>query len=371
MQRSLGWSKTELTGAFSVALATSALAAFPVGRWLDRHSPRPLMTLGSLLGALLVLAWSRVDDLFLFYLVWVGIGLAMACVLYDAAFTVVTKWFRIRRRQALTAVTLVAGFASFAFSPLSNWLIDAQGWRQALITLALILAAGTVPLHALLLRPAPPRDERGTLGLVPGDPPAPESESAVGAAVALWSSAFWYLTAAFVLSSFAISAVAVHLIPYLREGGRSAAFAAFAAGLMGLMQVPGRIVFAGAARFLPPRLEAPAVFLLQGAGLAVLALTTAVPGALAGVCLFGMGTGMATLVRATALADAYGSAFYGSIAGVAAACATGARALAPVVAAGAYVAFNGYKPLFWLLAAGSVAAAATARRANRRLATTR
>jgi hypothetical protein len=140
---------------------------------------------------------------------------------------------------------------------------------------------------------------------------------------------------------------------------------------MGLMQVPGRIVFAGAARFLPPRLEAPAVFLLQGAGLAVLALTTAVPGALAGVCLFGMGTGMATLVRATALADAYGSAFYGSIAGVAAACATGARALAPVVAAGAYVAFNGYKPLFWLLAAGSVAAAATARRANRRLATTR
>ena len=44
MQRSLGWSKTELTGAFSVALATSAVAAFPVGRWLDRHSPRPLMT---------------------------------------------------------------------------------------------------------------------------------------------------------------------------------------------------------------------------------------------------------------------------------------------------------------------------------------
>jgi sugar phosphate permease len=69
MQRELGWSKTELTGAFSLALATSALAAFPVGRWLDRHSPRPLMTLGSLAGALLVLAWSQVHDLLLFYLV--------------------------------------------------------------------------------------------------------------------------------------------------------------------------------------------------------------------------------------------------------------------------------------------------------------
>jgi hypothetical protein len=78
-----------------------------------------------------------------------------------------------------------------------------------------------------------------------------------------------------------------------------------------------------------------------------------------------MGNGMATLVRATALADAYGSAFYGSIAGIAAACATGARAVAPVVAAGAYVAFNGYEPLVWLMVAGSVLAALSARLANR------
>jgi MFS family permease len=368
IQRALGWSKTELTGAFSLALATSALAAFPVGRWLDRHSPRPLMTVGSLAGALLVLAWSQVHDLLLFYLVWVGIGLAMACVLYEAAFTVVTKWFRARRRQALTAVTLVGGWASFVFSPLSNWLIDLEGWRHALITLAVILAAATVPLHALFLRPAPKRKEREELEapvLVAGEPPAPLAEPVVAASVAVGSSAFWFLTAAFVLSSFAISAVAVHLIPYLLEGGRGAGFAAFAAGLMGLMQVPGRIVFAGATNLLPRRYEAPAVFLLQGAGLALLAATTSAMGVIAAVCLFGMGNGMATLVRATALADAYGSAFYGSIAGIAAACATGARSIAPVVAAGAYVAFHGYKPLLWLLVAGAVLAALSARLANR------
>jgi MFS family permease len=368
MQRDLGWSKSELTGAFSLALATSALTAFPVGRWLDRHSPRPLMTLGSLAGALLVLAWSQVHELLLFYLVWIGIGFAMACVLYEAAFTVVTKLFRERRRQALTAVTLFGGWASFVFSPLSNWLIGAQGWRQALITLALVLGVGTVPLHALFLRPVPVPEEPDALALVAGDPPAPLAEPAVAAGAAVGSSAFWYLTAAFVLSSFAISAVAVHLIPYLLEGGRSAGFAAFAAGLMGLMQVPGRVVFAGAARLMPRRYEAPAVFLLQGAGLALLAATTAAPGVIAAVSVFGIGNGMATLVRATALADAYGSAFYGSIAGVAAACATGARAVAPVVATGAYVAFGGYQPLFWLLVAGSFAAAAASRQANRRLA---
>jgi MFS family permease len=368
MQQALGWSKTELTGAFSLALATSALAAFPVGRWLDRHSPRPLMTLGSLGGALLVLAWSQVHELLLFYLVWAGIGLAMACVLYEAAFTVVTKWFRERRRQALTAVTLVGGWASFVFSPLSNWLIDAQGWRHALIILAIVLAAATVPLHGLYLRPAPPQTERDTLAFVPGDPPTAVAEPQVAAEVAIGSRAFWYLTAAFVLSSFAISAVAVHLIPYLLEGGRSASFAAFAAGLMGLMQVPGRLVFAAAAPFLPRRHEAPAVFLLQGVGLAVLAATTSGAGAIVAVSLFGMGNGMATLVRATAIADAYGSTFYGSIAGAAAACATGARSIAPVAAAALYVAFNGYKPLLWLLVIGSALAALAARQANQQLA---
>jgi MFS family permease len=368
MQHELGWSKSELTGAFSLALATSALAAFPVGRWLDRHSPRLLMTFGSIAGALLVLAWSRVHDLLLFYLVWIGIGLAMACVLYEAAFTVVTKWFRVRRRQALTAVTLMGGFASFVFSPLSNRLIDAQGWRDALITLAIILAAATVPLHGLFLRRTPEQAKPAAPALVAGDQ-ATFPERQVAAAAAIGSSAFWYLTGAFVLSSFAISAVAVHLIPYLLEGGRSAGFAAFAAGLMGLMQVPGRLVFAGAARALPRPYEAPAVFLLQGVGLAVLAATTAAPGVIAAVCLFGMGNGMATLVRATAIADAYGSAFYGSIAGVAAACATGARAVAPVAAAGVYVAFGGYKPLLWLLVTGSVLAALSAWQANQRLAT--
>src|SRR5438874_13803461 len=106
-----------------------------------------------------------------------------------------------------------------------------------------------------------------TVTVVPGDAPTEMPEPAAAVAEAVGSSAFWYLTAAFVLSSFAISAVAVHLIPYLLEGGRGAGFAAFAAGLMGLMQVPGRIVFAVAARALPRRYEAPAVFLLQGAGL--------------------------------------------------------------------------------------------------------
>ena len=63
MRRELGFSTAELTGAFSLALLISGVAGIAVGRYLDRRSPRALMTAGSIAGVLLVFAWSRVEGL--------------------------------------------------------------------------------------------------------------------------------------------------------------------------------------------------------------------------------------------------------------------------------------------------------------------
>src|SRR5919204_1038183 len=57
MQTELGWSQVAITGAYSLALLCAGLAAVPVGRWLDRHRPRALMTAGSVLWALMPLGW--------------------------------------------------------------------------------------------------------------------------------------------------------------------------------------------------------------------------------------------------------------------------------------------------------------------------
>ena len=138
MQRELGRSASELTGAFSLALLVAGVAGVGVGRYLDRHGPRALMTAGSVAGALLVVAWSQVEGLGAFYAIWIGIGLVMAAVLYEPAFVVLAKWFPAtdERRRAMTALTLVAGLSSFIFLPLAQALIDAHGWRDALLILA-------------------------------------------------------------------------------------------------------------------------------------------------------------------------------------------------------------------------------------------
>ena len=354
MQRELGFSTAELTGAYSLALLVSAVAGIAVGRYLDRHSPRGLMTAGSIAGTALVLTWSQVGDLAAFYALWAAIGLVMAIVLYEPAFTVLAKWFpdADQRRRAMTALTLVAALASFIFLPLSQALVDAHGWRDALVILAVILGAITIPLHALVLRRAP-------------RPAATERASpSVSARAALRSLPFWLLSTAFFLGTFTGIAMTVHAIPFLLEQGYGAAFAAFAVGLIGVSQIPGRVLFAAIGARLPRELSVSAVFVLIGGGIAVLVGLDATAGVLVGLVLLGMGNGMATLARATAIADLYGGASYGTINSIAAAGTTGARAAGPVTAA-IYAAAFGYGTLLWTLVGVSIIAGFLAYRAER------
>src|SRR6266487_142438 len=78
MEADLGWSRGEMSGAFSLGILLAGLGAAPVGRWLDFRGPRLLMTAGSIAATLLVLGWSQVRDLAQFYLLWILIGITMA-----------------------------------------------------------------------------------------------------------------------------------------------------------------------------------------------------------------------------------------------------------------------------------------------------
>ena len=66
-----------------------------------------------------MLAWAQVSDLVAFYAIWVGIGLAIAAVLYEPAFAVIASWYRdpAERNRALLGLTVIAGFASVIYVP--------------------------------------------------------------------------------------------------------------------------------------------------------------------------------------------------------------------------------------------------------------
>ncbi|WP_341894930.1 MFS transporter, partial [Ferrovibrio terrae] len=152
MESELGWSRGTLNGALSLGLLTAGFAAYPVGRIIDRHGGRLVMSIGSVLAVLLFVAWAWVGHPVIFYAIWFGLGLAQAGTLYTPVFAVLTRMFPDSFKTRITMLTLTGGFASTVFTPLIAWAIEALGWRDALLLMAACNFVFCLPVHVLLLR---------------------------------------------------------------------------------------------------------------------------------------------------------------------------------------------------------------------------
>jgi MFS family permease len=365
MERDMGWSRAQSTAAFSIALLLAAAGAVPAGRLVDRGRARVMMTLGSCAGTLLLVLWARVESLHALYVVWAGIGLTMATVLYEPAFAVLAKWFVHDRERGFTILTLAAGLASTIFNPISSWLAGWLGWRQAVLVLAGFMGATTIPMHALLLRQPPRGDGEASIAASTPSASAPD----VDARAALRTATFWFLALAFLIQSFAHAGISLHSVPMLIEWGYRPTFAATMIGLVGAMQVLGRLVFAPLRTRLSSRSVTMLILAFQSVSFLILWGVHGIYGLVAFVACFGISNGMATLVRASIVAELWGRTNYGAIAGALSVWSTLARAVAPVSIGIAYSLGGGYRPVLVGLAILSALAVLSAGRALREDAT--
>jgi predicted MFS family arabinose efflux permease len=256
-------------------------------------------------------------------------------------------WFVRRRSTALAIITFAAGLASTIFVPLSDALLRSFGWRQSILMLGIFLAVTTVPLHAFVLRRRPT-----DLGLRPdGEVNAIELHTSaihLSLSDALHSCFFWRLTFAFCLAGLASAAISIHFIPFLIDSGINPSSAAFASGLIGLMKVSGRILFAPLERRFSSRILVIAVFAMQSLALFVLLGETSLMDIGIYTVLFGMADGAKTLARVSIIADLFGSSHYGRISSIMASFLMLANTTAPVGAGLIYDRCSSYQPVLWI-----------------------
>ncbi|MEV4001796.1 MFS transporter [Actinomadura sp. NPDC049753] len=351
--RDTGWSTAAITAAFSGALVMAALGGIPVGRALDRHGPRVLMTGGSTLAVLAVLAVAAAPNLWTFAAAWLLAGVGISAVLYQPAFAALTRYYAPHHLGALTTLTLVAGLASTVFAPLTAMLASHLSWRGVYLVLAAVLAVVTVPLHLLALRrPWPPPPEA-----------APDRSRPARADVSatVRSRPFLLLTAALTLSALAMYAVVINLIPLLTSRGAGSGTAAWALGLGGIGQVTGRLGYRTLVRRTSVRARTVVILAMSAATTAALA---AIPGPVALLIalafLAGATRGIATLLQATAVSDRWGTASYGALSGILAAPVTIATAVSPFTGAALAAGLGGYPRMFLVLTIAAVLAAVLA-----------
>ncbi|MFD9421832.1 MFS transporter, partial [Streptomyces sp. NPDC060054] len=352
-----GWPAGATTAAFSAALLVSAIAGIRVGRIIDHRGPRTVMTAGSVLGVLSVLIVAAAPNLPIFIAGWLLAGLAMASTFYQPAFAALTRWWAPDHVRALTIVTLAGGLASTVFAPLTAALAAHMSWRATYVVLASVLAAVTIPAHAIALNAPWPKA-----------PPA-TARAAGGADQVARSRQFWMLAAALTLSAFTVYAVVVALVPLMLERGFTTTEAAWALGLGGAGQTLGRTLYATLARRTGVTARTVALIALGGLTTAALALAPGPYTLLVALSVAaGMVRGNLTLLQATAITDRWGTTHYGRLSGLLAAPATAASALAPFAGAALAAPLGGYPHLFGLLAlvAGLAALVALATRPTRR-----
>ncbi|MDE3722604.1 MFS transporter [Nocardiopsis sp. N85] len=347
-----GWSPVSVTAWFSASQLVAGAVGILVGRWVQARGPRPAMTAAALVSVPAVAAIALAPDLWTFAAAWLVAGAAMAGLFYPPAFAALTHWYGRGKVRALTALTLAAGLASTVFAPMTAVLEGIWGWRGAYLVLAAVLLVVVVPLHAFAL----PREWTAT------DDGRGGGREGVRAVVR--GRAFWALTAALALGSFAVYAVVVNLVPLLEGRGFGTTEAAWALGVGGVGQVLGRLVYAPLERWTGPVSRAVAVL---GACSVTTVLLALVPGPLIPVLaiavLAGMARGILTLLQATAVADRWGTEHYAVLNGIMHTPLMLAIAVAPWAGAALAGPLGGYPAMFVLLgglaAAGALIASAT------------
>jgi predicted MFS family arabinose efflux permease len=355
MEAELGWSRTTLDGALSLGLLVAGLLAYPVGAWIDRHGGRAVMSLGSLSGAALLWAWSSTRSPVLFYALWLGLGWSLAATLYEPVFAVITRSFPQSYRLRITALTLVGGFASTVFIPLTQLFIDVLGWRHALLALSLCNIVIALPVHALLLYGSEP--EAAVAGSAK---PATLQGSAEAMRRALRHRVFWGLAVSFTLYYATFSAMTFHIIPLLSERAVPTATIVGAIAVIGPAQVLGRVGLLVFGTRISAALAGRLAFAaFPAAVILLLAFPASLVALFAFAVVYGAANGVITIVRGLAVPDLLWREGYGAINGALTLPANIARAAAPFGAALIWRASGSYDAMLWsMLGGGAVSALA-------------
>jgi MFS family permease len=312
ISRDTGWSRGFVFAGFSVALLTMGLVSSAVGRAIDRHGARAVMTLGTVLVSAGLFALSHVRSEPAYLAVWVLLGLGMRLCLYDAAFAALVQVAPSRGRKAISYLTLFGAFASSVFWVIGHALEEQVGWRQTLVVFAVINLAVCLPLHWLGLA----RQETAQDAAVPtgATTPSPDGPPLEGRARSL---AIVLFTLIMSLNGFVFGVVSVQLVPLLEAAGLATAAAVWVASLKGVAQFGGRVVEIAFARNLRAiTVGRIAIGILPPSLLLLLAGTGSLPLVVAFTLLMGASQGVITIVRGAVPLALFGVKRYGAVLGV-------------------------------------------------------
>ena len=324
LERHFGWSRTVLSGAFSLARAEGALLGPIEGFLVDRFGTRRMVLIGLTILAIGFLLFSQVNSVWNFYLAFMVITVGAGVGGFLPMMAAINNWF-IRKRTLAMAIAMSGGHFGGFLVPLLALSIESQGFRITTFGIGVFLLAFVVPGYRLI------RNRPEEYGLLPdGDPPPSMAEATIPNSVppkvdsepqftvrqAVLTPAFWLITISNVSSSVSITVLAVHLVPRLTDIGLEPVTAGLIVLMVSAIALPSQYV----AGYVGDRLPKPPVIfvllVLQATSVLVLALAENIYWAFMFAVLYGIGFGGRIPLMTAIRGDFFGRKAFATISGI-------------------------------------------------------
>ncbi len=357
MSEQFGWTRAQVAGAVSLGGALAVVAAPLVGPVLDRYGAGMVVGISSGIAGLCAVALGAVNQIWLFYLVYVPGRATFASPLELGTSVAVSNWF-IRRRPFALALNHVSQGSGLAVMPLvAQVIIGAWSWETAWYALGIwTVAVGVVP--AMLLMARRPEDlglepDGGTRDLASGQsaaagrrPRNAADEINFTPRQAMQTRAFW-LMILFAFSGFIVQAgVSLHQVPHFVDQGVPPSVAVWTASTFAISQAPASIFWSALSQRFAARLVMPASGLVVAGGAIVTAFASGIAVGVLGAFILGFGVGGLHIIARLIWADYFGRLHMGAIRSWGLAAQVGGQALGPTVAGVAVDRFDTYEGAF-------------------------
>jgi MFS family permease len=350
---------------------------FPLSGWLsDKFGPKWVIVSGICFMSISLLLMNFINSAWTYYAVWgVIMAVGQSLGLSIAIDVMLTNWFVSKRGRAFSLRFAITGIMGVIALPIIGWLVATQGWRTTCLIWAVLVFAG-VPLVLYFVKQRRPE----YYGLLPdGAKVEPGSEADRDAMIArgreyaagfqeteftlrqaLRTSAFWMLTAAWVMYGIIVAGFNIHCIPFLTDMDIDPVAAASMMAMMVFFTVPSRF-FGGiiADRVKKDHLKflLAATFIFPALGITTFLLNQSIASVYIFLILFGFGSGAFVPLDIVIRSRYFGRKAYGSIQGSSVILSAPISFLSPIYTGWVYDTTGSYTTAFILFAAlGALAA---------------
>ena len=326
LERDLGASQSQLSGALSIWFVSSAIASIFLGRLLDKFSIKKIMMIGGVIFSLGLFSISFVQSSFSLLLIYGTLLAVGGPALGNLSVTkLVANWFEKNAGMALGIAAIGISFSGVVLPLLVDPLIDFIGWRSVYIVFGLIVIFLLIPLVRYLVIDTPEEVGQFKDNLI--EEPFEGFQDLIEIKDFFKHNIFWIISLAFAFQFLAMGGVLLHLPLHSESQGFLETWTVLglpikqtvlAYSIAALGGVIGKVFFG----YLMDRLSAniPVMIMMAMQSMGIFGLTLIDNYLLFTIfCfIFGLGFGGAMVLMSASFLKAFGSQNLGSVRGISA-----------------------------------------------------